>query len=161
MTDRAVTFKFRVDRTSASATGTIVTLGNEGSIGFNNGDLEVVVGGETFTGSFVGVPRDSAEIVVAIQPTTGRVCAWVDTPISVSGNVTVVPFNWASTGVVDFDSIIGAQVRSDLDIFIFQLPRHFGAHAAPPAPAVDDLLFRAAIMTNLATSSVPFTDTTC
>ncbi len=161
---RAVTFKFRVDRTSAAATGDIVTLGDQGSIGFSAGNLEVRTGGggvpDEFVGTFVGAPRDSAEVVVALQPTTGRVCAWVDSVAVIGATVTTFPYSWATTGVVDYDSIIGASVLSNLDIFVFQLPRHFGVHGVATI-AVDDLLYRAAIMTDLATSSVPFTDTTC
>ena len=163
--DRAVTFKFRIDRTLATATGNIVSLGDQGSIGFQGGDLRVVTGGgspDTFLGTFAGAPRDSAEVVVALQPTTGRVCAWVDSdPAVIGSTVATFPYSWATSGVVDYDSIAGAVVRSNLDIFVFQLPRHFGQHGAAQPPAVDDLLFRAAIMTNLATSSVPFTDTEC
>ncbi len=161
---RAVTLKFRVDRTSASATGDVVTLGDQGSIGFNNGELEVVTGGgsaSTFRGAFVGAPRDSAEVVVALQPTTGRVCAWVDSDVVLGGVVTTFPYSWATSGELDYDSIVGAQVLSNLDVFVFQLPRHFGVHGTAPPVDVEDLLFRAATMTNIATSSVPFTDTTC
>lgn len=158
---RDVTFKFRVDRTSDTATGVIVTLGDQGSIGFDGGDLEVVTGGDTFVGTFIGAPSDSAEVVVSLQPTTGLVCAWVDSRLTVAGLVSTFPYSWATSGNLDYDGIVGVTVRSRLDVFDGQLPRHFGEHAGGPPVAVEDLLFRAAIMTNLATSSVPFTDTTC
>lgn len=162
---RAVTFKFRVDRTLATATGNVVTFGDQGSIGFQAGQLRIVTGGglpDTFLGPFLGAPLDSAEVVVALQPSTGRVCGWVDSdPAVIGSTVSTFPYSWATSGVVDYDSIAGVVVISDLDVFVFQLPRHFGQHGAIQQPSVDDLLFRAAIMTNRATSSVPFTDTTC
>lgn len=133
---RAVTFKFRVDRTSSTATGDIILLGDQGSIGFQAGQLRVVTGGgtpDTFLGPFLAAPLDNAEVVVALQPTTGRVCAWVDSdPAIIGATVSTFPYSWATSGLVDFDSIVGARVRSDLDVFVFQLPRHFGQHGAVP-----------------------------
>ncbi len=155
----AVTFKFRVDRISASVTGTILTLGDQGSIGFAAGSLEVVTGGGTpdvLVGTFVGAPRDSAEVVVAIQPSTGQVRAWVDSVRVIADVVSTFPFNWATSGLVDYDGIVGADALSDLDVFVGQLPRHFGDVTAVVAPTVADLLFRAATIAQLATSRVPF-----
>lgn len=155
-TDRAVTFKFRVDRTSDVADGNIVTLGNEGHIGFNVGELEVVAGGRTFRAPFIGAPRSSAEVVVALRPTDGQVRAWVDSECVIADVAFVVPFSWATSGSVAYGSVAGADVLSDLDVFDLQLPRHFDECSAIADVRFSPLLFRVAIAANLSTSEVPF-----
>ncbi|KKK69294.1 hypothetical protein LCGC14_2935490, partial [marine sediment metagenome] len=155
-TTRSVTFKFRVNRTSAAADGKIVTLGNEGHIGFDVGRLEVVTGGSTFRAPFVGAPRDSAEIVVAIRPIDGQVRAWVDSDCVIAADTFLSAFSWAIFGNVAYGSVGGATVLSDLDIFDFQLPRHFDECGSIPDTGFCQLLYRAAIAANLSTSEVPF-----
>lgn len=143
---RPVTFKFRVDRTGSSATGTIATLGDQGTIGFQSGNLEIVTGGgatDTFTGTFIGAPRDSAEVVVAINPASGEVRAWVDSSLIIAGTVTTFPFSWATTGLLDYDGIIGVDVRSDFDVFVGQLPKRF-VNAVSALLALEGILLRAA-----------------
>lgn len=157
-TTGSVTFKFRVDRTSSVADGKIVTLGNEGHIGFANGQLEVVTGGSTFRAPFIGAPRDSAEVVVAFRSIAGQVRAWIDSECVIANEAGTIPFSWADTGSVAYDSIVGAVVLSDLDIFELQLPRHFDecSSVGTVVSAFCPILFRVAIAANLSTSEVPF-----
>lgn len=159
-----VTFKFRVDRTSDSATGTVLALGNESTIGFDSGDLEIFTGGgsgDTFTGTFIGAPRDSAEVVVALHPSTGQVRAWVDSVRVIAGTVSTYPWSWAATGTLDYDGISGLSVRQDLYAYVGQIPRHFFevsvGGAGSGGVVFDDLLFRASRQaTDLATSRFPY-----
>lgn len=158
-TDQAVTFKCRFDRTSATATGTLFTLGDQGSVGFQNGELRIETGGSIFLGAFPGAPIDSAELVVAIKPTTGEVRAWVDSDCVISGEILdPFPYSWATSGNVAYDSTTGVEAISDLDAFELQLPRHFDecGDITTPTPSTCPILFNAAHATQLATSEVPF-----
>ena len=155
-TTRSVTFKFRVNRTSPVADGKIVTLGNEGHIGFDVGRLEVATGGSVFRAPFIGAPRNSAEVVVAIRPIDGQVRAWVDSDCVIASETFLSAFSWALFGNIAYGSVGGATVLSDLDIFNLQLPRHFDECGPIPDTRFCQLLFRAAIAANLSTSEVPF-----
>jgi len=158
---REITFKFRLDRQNPVANGVLITLGDQGSIGVNAGDLEIVTNGESFIGAFAGAPIDSAEIVVALKPVEGKVRAWVDSACCISGITTLFPYSWATSGLLTYGSIAGAQVLSDLEVFDLQLPRHVdecGDITNPVVPPSDfcGILYRAARAANLATTHFPF-----
>lgn len=159
-TDRPVTFKLRGNRTSDTAAGNILTMGNEGTIGMAAGNLEVVTGGgvtDTFVGTYIGAPRDHAEIVVAINPAAGLVMAWIDSQRVIAGLVTTFPFSWATTGNVLYTAPAGLATISNLDVFIGAVPRHaiFISGVAPPI--TDETLLRAARAT-YQTGHWPFLD---
>lgn len=154
---RPITWKVRVDRTGDAATGVIATLGAQSSIGFDNGDLMVVLAGESFPGTFIGAPRDDAEIVVAFHPASGGIRAWVDSMLVIAGRHSAPPILWATSGTVALASIVGVAVRSDLDAFDGSIPRHFFEVAVGVPPTLDDILFRATRQgTDLATSRFPY-----
>jgi hypothetical protein len=143
---RDITFKFRVDRVDDDASGAIVTLGDQGYIGFVDGEIAVLTGGPPgtlITAPFIGAPRSEAEVVVALRPQLGEVRIWVDSEApTVAAQVETWPYDWATSGLVRYSDSNGI------------CPPRSG-----PAPVfIEDVLCRAARWANFATERVIFMD---
>lgn len=145
---RPVTFKFRVDFSgilldATSVDGKIADW-PDGSIGFDVGRLEVVTGGSIFRVPVFGNPTDHAEIVVAFKPVLGQVRAWVDSYCVLSADTFLTAYNWITSGALAYDSVPGATVLDNFEIFDGTLPRHFDECAASTGVVFCPLLYRAA-----------------
>ena len=160
---RRVTFKLRVDADASEvypfgSTGVLLDTG-AGSVGFVLGRLRLIFNGSAVEGPFVGAPKASAEVVVALHPQTGEVRAWVDSELSVAGNVGA-GFAWHDGATFQYSAGFGGVTPShDLDAFYGQLPRHFLGEVEQAAPAFDEVLYRSTRQAaDQASAHVPFLD---